>query len=179
MHGNRSYRVYWDLLSPAEWTEKEEAHKIELARQKELEARTVDQVRPGIRQNEREHGLEGDQTSSGRLSDRRWRHATDGGWFSYRVKVVSEEALELCVTYWGSDAGNRVFDILVDGKKLATQRLQNNRPGKFYDEVYPLPASMTKDKEAVTVRFQAQPAAWAGGIFGLRVLKAKPSPPGE
>jgi DUF1680 family protein len=179
MHGNRNYMVYWDILTPAEWSEKEEAHKIELARHKELEARTVDEVRPGDRQNERDHALEGDKTSSGTLSDRRWRHATDGGWFSYRVKVVSEETLELCVTYWGGDGGNRVFDILVDGEKLVTQRLQNNRPGKFYDEVYALPASMTKGKEGVTVKFQAHPGAWAGGVFGLRVLKRKPTPAGE
>ena len=35
----------------------------------------------------------------------------------------------LSVTYWGSDSGARVFDVLVDGRVVATERLDNNRPG--------------------------------------------------
>ena len=81
--------------------------------------------------------------------------------------------LELLVTYWGSDGGNRVFDIFVDSTKLATQRLQNNRPGQFYDEVYPIPELLTKGKNKVTVKFQAHPGAWAGGVFELRTIKTK------
>lgn len=72
-----------------------------------------------------------------------------------------------------SDGGNRVFDILVDGAKLATERLQNNQPGKFYDQVYPFTESLNKGKSKITVKFQAHPGAWAGGIFGLRILKAE------
>jgi len=175
MHGDRHYMVYWDVFTPAQWEARQEEYKVELARKKELEARTVDQVRPGDRQNERAHNLQGEKTASGNLGNRRWRHATDGGWFSYDVKVLPDQPLELCVTYWGSDGGNRVFDILVDGVQVATERLENNRPGKFYDQVYPIPASVTQGKNNLTIKFQAHPDAWAGGIFGLRILKAKPS----
>jgi hypothetical protein len=77
----------------------------------------------------------------------------------------------LQVTYWGSDQGNRVFDILVDGQKLATQTLQNNRPDTFYDELYDIPAALTQGKESVVIRFQAHAGAMAGGIFELRILK--------
>jgi hypothetical protein len=85
--------------------------------------------------------------------------------------VLPDQPQELHVTYWGSDGGNRVFDVLIDGTKLATQRLQDNRPGRFYEEVYQLSESLTKGKEKVTVKFQAHGGAWAGGVFGLRVLK--------
>jgi hypothetical protein len=67
--------------------------------------------------------------------------------------------MELVVTYWGSDAGARVFDIIVDGKVIATQRLQRNKPGQFFDVTYPIPIELTKGKEKVTVRFQAHPNA--------------------
>jgi len=30
-----------------------------------------------------------------------------------------------------SDAGNRVFDVLIDGTRVATQRLEKNRAGEF------------------------------------------------
>jgi len=171
MHGNRRYVVYWDVLTPAQQQAKEEENRAEQARQKELDARTVDSVAPGDEQNERDHKQQGEQTAAGEFGGRQWRHATDGGWFSWEVKVLAEGPQELRVTYWGSDGGNRVFDVLIDGQKLATQRLQNNKPGNFYDEVYALPAEMTKGKDKITVRFQAHPGAWAGGVFGVRVVK--------
>lgn len=171
MHGNRHYVVYWDAYTPAQWQAKEEEYKAELARQKELDARTVDSVNPGEEQNERDHNVRGEKTGSGEFGGHKWRHATDGGWFSYDVKVLPDQPQELHVTYWGSDGGNRVFDVLIDGTKLATQRLQDNQPGRFYEEVYQLSESLTKGKEKVTVKFQAHGGAWAGGVFGLRVLK--------
>jgi DUF1680 family protein len=91
MHGGRHYMVYFDVFSPEQWQEKEQAYKAELIREKELQARTVDQVQPGQRQNERDHNLQGEKTASGDFSDRRWRHATDGGWFSYDVKVLPDQ----------------------------------------------------------------------------------------
>jgi hypothetical protein len=77
------------------------------------------------------------------------------------------------VTYWGSDAGRRVFDILVDGKKLATETLQHNRPDSFFDQTYTLSEDLTKGKSQVTVTFQAHPRQTAGGVFGLRVLRTR------
>ncbi len=171
MHGNRHYVVYWDLVRPAEWQAKEEQYKAETARQKELDTRTVDAVSPGDEQNERDHNLKGERTQAGEFGGRNWRHATDGGWFSWEMKVLPDKPQELRVTYWGSDGGNRVFDVLIDGVKLTTQRLQNNKPDQFYDETYPMPADMTKGKESITVKFQARAGAWAGGVFGVRVTR--------
>jgi len=171
MHGNRNYMVYFDSFTPQQWQTKEEAYEAELMRQKQLEARTVDYVSPGQEQNERDHRMRGQRTASGEFGGRNWRHATDGGWFSWDLKVLPEGAQELWVMYWGGDGGNRVFDILIDGVKLATQRLQNNKPDQFYDEVYAIPVDMIKGKQKVTVRFQAQNSAWAGGVFGVRVMK--------
>jgi len=174
VHGDRRYAVYWDVFTEEQWQEKEEQYRAEIARRKELEERTVDYVLPGNPQNERDHNLQGENTGAGDFSDRKWRHATDGGWFSYALKVLPDQPAELSVTYWGGDAGNRAFDILVDGVKIAAERLENNRPGEFYDQVYPIPESLTKDKTKVTVRFQAHSGSWAGGIFGLYVLRVKP-----
>jgi DUF1680 family protein len=173
MHGNRNYIVYWDLFTPAQWQAKQEQYEAEIAREKEFQIQTMDEVKLGDEQNERKHNLQGQKTSSGVFSGRRWRHATDGGWFSYDVKVLPDKPMALLVTYWGSDGGNRVFDILVDGTELATQRLQNNRPGEFYDELYPIPDLLTMGKNKVTVRFHAHPNAWAGGVFKIRTIKVK------
>lgn len=139
----------------------------------------MDYILTGNPQNERDHNLQGEKTAAGDFSDRKWRHATDGGWFSYDVKVLPDQPLELAATYWGSDGGNRVFDILVDGVKIATERLGNNRPGEFYDQIYPIPETLTKDKSKIAVRFQAHSGSWAGGLFGLHILKTKPGSANE
>ena len=78
------------------------------------------------------------------------------------------------MTYWGSDSGDREFDILVDDQKIATQRLENNQPDKFYDQVYRLPADLLKGKQTITVKFQAHPAETAGGVFAARVMRTTP-----
>ena len=85
--------------------------------------------------------------------------------------MLSDRPQQLQVTYWGSDNGNRVFDILLDGRSIAAQRLQDNRPGKFYEENYPIAPELIKGKSRMTVRFQAHKGAMAGGVFGVRVLK--------
>ena len=171
LHGNRHYVVYWDAFTPAQWQAKEAAYQLELAQQRELDARTIDAVQPGEEQNERDHKLQGERHGSGDFGGHKWRHAPNG-WFSWEVKVLPDQPQELRVTYWGSDVG-RVFDVLVDGEKLATQRLNNNRPDQLYDEVQPLPESLTRGKQHVTVRFQAHPGNTAGGVFGLRVMRRK------
>jgi hypothetical protein len=79
---------------------------------------------------------------------------------------------ELRVCFWGSDAGGREFDILVDGVKVASLKLQNNKPGAFYDETYSLPKDLIANKATVTVKFQAHPGMTAGGIFGCAILKS-------
>ena len=167
------YVVYWDALSPDQWKAKQAEYEAELAREKALAARTVDQVQIGDDESERTHQLQGEKTGAGDFGGRHWRHAIDGGWFSYVLKVQPGQPLELRCTYWGNDVGNRVFDILVDDTKVATQKLERNRPDEFFDEVYRIPAELIQGKDNVTIRFQAHPGAWAGGVFGCRVLRAE------
>jgi hypothetical protein len=172
MHGARHYVVYWDRFTADQLQAKEKEYETELARKKDIEARTIDIVRPNEEQNERDHNLKGEQTSSGEYNGGQWRHATDGGWFSWEMKVLADQPQELWVKYFGSDANNRIFDIMIDDAKLATQQLENNKPNQFYEEIYKIPADMVKGKDTVTVKFQAHPGATAGGSYGLRVMRS-------
>ena len=96
----------------------------------------------------------------------------DGGFFEFQLKVDPTVSNELVVTYWGGEIDNRVFDILIDGQKIATQTLLENKPNAFFDQSYPLPGALTHGKSTVTVRFAAHPAAIAGGVYGVRTMKA-------
>lgn len=162
--------VYWPLLSEQGWNGRLAEKAAEAAKRKAYEARIVDEVHPGEQQPETDHAFSGANTATGDFHGRKWRDARSGGWFSYELKVLPGQPLTLVGDYWGGDGGNRVFDILVDGRKIATQTLAKNKPGEFFEVEYPLPAELTLGKPRVTVKFQAQPEAIAGGLFGLRML---------
>ncbi len=129
-------------------------------------------VEIGVSDSEKAHQIKGQNTRSGTHAQRRWRDA-EGGWFEYRMKVLPETPVTLRCTWWGSDDG-RVFDILVDGTKIATQKLARNKPGEFFDVDYVIPVELTKGKESVVVRFAAHPGSIAGGLFGCATLKPEP-----
>ncbi len=88
-----------------------------------------------------------------------------------RCTWIPTRPVALQCTYWGSDSGARTFDILVGGEKLATQTLNNDKPGEFFDVTYEVPAALTKGRKSVTVRFQAQPGNMAGGLFDCRMVR--------
>ena len=92
---------------------------------------------------------------------------------AFDLKVAGDTPMEVVCTYWGSDAGNRVFDILIDGAKVATQTLERNKPDEFFDVVYALPRELTAGKETVRVRLQAHSGTIAGGLFGCRMVRAE------
>ncbi len=140
----------------------------------DLEPRTVDKVEIGRAKSEKDHGLQGENSGSGVFRNRVWRHAWSGGWFSYQLAVKPDVRQTVHVNYWGGEEGTRRFDILVDGQKIGNQVLLQNQPGKFFDVEYPIPEELTRGKAKLTVRFQGEAQATAGGIFDLRILEAKP-----
>ncbi|PQV64208.1 hypothetical protein B1R32_10652 [Abditibacterium utsteinense] len=166
------YNTYWNIYSPQEWQQQREQIAARDAAKRELMARTVDELRPNEQQSEQDHALKSENSQAGDFGATKWRDASDGGFFEFELQTAPLKN-ELSVTYWGDDNGNRNFDVLVDGQKIATQRLENNRPGEFFDVVTPIPAALTQGKKRVTVRFQAHPGQRAGGVFGARILRAE------
>jgi DUF1680 family protein len=167
------YAMYWQITSIADWGANQrkiaDAERLE----RELDARTVDRVRIGEQQPEIDHNLKFEKSESGTgPQGRRWRHAPDGGWFSYEMKVPpAGTKAAFYVVYWGQDGG-REFDIQVDGVVIATEKLQGGKE-HYYGVEYPLPETALAGKEKVTVRFQPRPGSTAGGVFDVRILKAK------
>ena len=135
--------------------------------------KSADAISIGDAGSERDHNLEGDHVETGVYLRRNWRQAIRGGWFSYRMRVAPDAPMALLATYWGADAGGRIFDIMVDGEKIATEELDHKSPGQFVDVEYPIPEPLTKGKDTVTVRFEAhKPRRTAGGVFGLSMVHA-------
>ena len=169
---NRRYDVYFDVFDPKTWKEKEEEFAARRAKQIEIDAKTISYFQPGEMQPERDANFECKNSAYGEFNGRKWRHASGSdGYFEFDVKVDPNVDCALVITYWGSDVGARFFDILVDGEKIAERRLNNDRPGKFFNEAYPLPNP--EKKSTLRVRFQCKNGETAGGIFGARTIPEK------
>jgi hypothetical protein len=168
-----AYSVYFDILTESAWKQRVSAHQEEQRRLQELESRTIEFVEVGSQRATRTNNLKSENSFTGTLNERRWRDARDGGFFEFEIKSDLDGPNQLMLTYWGSDGGNRTFDIMVDGTVVATQRLTADRQGEFFDVVHELPLDLTKGKERLTVRIQAKPGSMAGGVFGVRNVRPK------
>jgi DUF1680 family protein len=167
------YAMYWQVTSAAGWEAGQRKIADAARLERELDARTVDRVRIGEQQPEIDHNLRFEKSDSGTgPQGRRWRHAPDGGWFSYEMKAPpAGTKAAIYAVYWGPDGG-REFDIQVDGVVIATEKLPGGKEN-YYGVEYPLPDTALAGKEKVTVRFQPRPGSTAGGIFDVRIVKAK------
>jgi uncharacterized protein len=172
----KRYAVYWRLYAEKEWAEVDSRRKAraaeEAARKKDVEKRLVDRVAVGEDESEKEHNLQAERSESGELRGELWRQAFAGGWFSYDLKVLPDRPMALVARYWGSETG-RTFDILVEGAKIATQTVNVNFPGDFFEVEYKIPPEMTRGKVKVTVKYQAPAEGAAGGLYGLVMLRER------
>lgn len=163
------YSAYLDVFTQEEWTAREAQYRKQEAETAELNTRSLDVFQPGEMQSERDHNVASNDSGPGEWMGKKLRHAWNGGWFSFDVKVDENFPSEVIFTYWGGD--KRTFDVLVDGALWHTQ-VNDGQPGpKFFDVHQALPADLIKGKKKITIRIQAKDKGWAGGLFGVRVLK--------
>ncbi len=170
----RRSAVYFKRFTPSAWKAEEVAFLAEQARLKDLAARSVDVMHLGEMQPERDHNLTSERSYPEAYRNRNGRDARSGGFFEFDMKV-RPGPLVLQATYWG-DERSRDFDILVDNVKVASQHLEADQPGKFFDVAYPLPEAVVKGKTKVRVRFEPRERSSAGPVFGVQMFVADPAP---
>jgi hypothetical protein len=127
---------------------------------------TVDLINTGEQQPESDHGFKGENTESGLFLERHFRGGR--GWFSYTLKNPAGAAKNLRVTYHGSDR-NRDFDILINGQLLKSVKFDAPTGKQFYEETYPLPASLKDEK--LELKFVARDHSSIANIFEVRLIK--------
>lgn len=168
---DQHYSVYFDYFTNADWDARKAEYEADKKRQKDIEESTIDNFRIGEMQPERDHNLKAsEQSYVDEALGRTGREARPGNYFSFDMKVMQGVSNNLLLTYIGDDK-DRKFDILVDGTKIATVEWKGGKTGKFYDEEYPIPAELIKDKTKVTIQIEANQSRTAGRVFGCRVLK--------
>lgn len=161
------YAVYFTLLTETQWRDQRE----EMDRQRLLrlayEAAMVDSVTPGYQQPEVEHNLEYKFSEVVEFEGRKGRLARDGGYFGYTLKVESGAAHELILTYWGGEWAHHTFDVVVEGRTIATQVLRADRPGDFFEVGCPVPEELNINQSDIRVVLRPHSGSVAGPLYGL------------
>ncbi len=163
--------MYFPAYTAAQWALRRTADEAKVIALRALSARTVDQVRLGEMQSERDHDLKADISYPVIYRGRNGRDARAGGYFEFALKL-RPGAQVLRATYWGEER-NRAFAIAVDGRVLAREELQGRQPGAFIDRDYEIPSSWMQGRAQITVRFVPDPDRTAGPVFGVMLLKSK------
>jgi hypothetical protein len=166
----RRTAVYFKRFSEASWQREQATYVATQARQRDIAARSVDEMHLGEMQPERDHNLASELSYPVSYRGLNGRDARSGGYFEFDMKVKPGVVLQ--ATYWG-DERRREFDIEIDGQKLARQTLAEDQPGRFFDVDYPIPAALIGGKSTVRVRFAPLPKNTAGPVFGVRVFTQK------
>lgn len=170
----RTYSVYFDLFTPAEWEKKAAALLAEQERQRKLEAATIAYVEAGEVYFERDFNQKGEETQPLRNQGRPGRSSRK--WFSYDIPVDTAHPLKLIITYHGEERATRTHEILIEGARIGEQRIERHRPGSatksFFDVEYAVPAAAVQGKQKVTVKFQATGGNETAGVYGVRLVRA-------
>ena len=169
----RTYSIYFDVLTPAEFDAKAAGIAAERERVRKMEAATLAFVQPGEMQPERNFNYQSnpEQRPVGRAGGRANRAGT--GWFSFDMAVDPAAAMAVIVTYYndpGLGPANGNFDILIDGTSIAKFTPNPNATG-FYDAQYAIPAALISGKAKVTVKFQANGNGRIAPVFGVRTIR--------
>ena len=171
---NEYYSVYWDRFTPEGWVMRQDQYREDKKKQQELEDRTIDRLRLGEMQPERDHTFTGEELETGEEHGQKWRSTGQGGNFSFVMKVDQAAGNTIVCSYWGSDHRGRIFNIQVDGQTIATQDLNGFKESRFYEIRYDIPQELVKGKTTVTVKFSARASNNAvGPVYGtIRMVKA-------
>ncbi|MDQ3395824.1 MAG: glycoside hydrolase family 127 protein [Bacteroidota bacterium] len=164
------YNVYWDLFTENEWSENRKNYKAEKERIEKLEAKTVDHVRVGEQQPEVDHNFKGEKTKSGHFNGQRWRQATEGGWFSYEMKVDPKKKNTVILTLKSNDEG-KDFEVYIDDHKISALPREMKTFEDFFEVHYPIPKKLSSAKQNLVIKIQAQNKEKTRAVFECRIIK--------
>jgi DUF1680 family protein len=162
--------VYFRRFTAAQWQQEQARIASERARLRDLDAHSMDVVRLGEADAEREHFLESKISYAVVYRGRAGRDARSGGFFECTMNA-GPGPLMLQATYWGEERDRR-FKILVNGVIVASEQLVGAGPSDFLERNYPIDEALSREKSTLRIRFEPEHGFSAGPAFGLRLYPA-------
>ena len=165
------YTVYWDVFTPEQWKLQQKIYEEQKQKQKALDLLTVDVLRIGEMQPERDHDLVAEKTSTGDEHNSKWRVAEDSGFISFNMKVDPEMLNTLVFKYWGMDNRGRIFNIYANDSLIATEDLNKYKASRFYNVIYKLPQNITSKQTTIKIKLVPKAGNAAGPVYAVKMVK--------
>ncbi len=167
---DRRSAVYFPRLTQPQWQAEQARLLAERNRMATIEARSLDVMRFGVADSERDHALREGSSEAVLYRGRSGRLARGGASFEFRLRSGGAgEPLVLQATYWGRQRNSR-FRVLVDDVRVASEAMDGNGPVAFIERSYELPLEVTRGRQYVVIRFEPEEGAGAGPVFGCLLL---------
>ena len=167
------YSLYFDLVTPTEFSNRVAALNDARSAAARLEAATVGTVVVGDTASESAANYVSEPKD--RVVTRTERRAGRGGsgWFSYDLAADASAPMSLVVTHFvepGLPAPIGGFDMMVGGTRVA-HYTPNTKASGFYQAQYDVPTELTTGRSTVTVRFEAVGTGRIVPVFGIRMVR--------
>lgn len=165
---NNRTAVYFTSFPRAAWpAEAARREKLRAAREATLAA-SVDVFHPGDAASENAHACVAERTELTPYRGRTGRLIKAGGGYLEADLRAADRPLTLYVSYWG-EAERGLIDIMVDGALIATQRLEREQPGSFFEAAYRIPDAASPGKSRLRIRLQPRPDTRGPSVYGVRL----------
>jgi uncharacterized protein len=166
----RRYSVYFDIFSQENWEKLEADYIAKQEEIKRIEALTVDFFQLGEMQPERDHNFQSEGSRTGTFKMKKYRSATQNGWFSFEMMVDNKQPVDLVFEYSGSLRGTSAFDIYVNNQLVATENLTTANTN-FVLQKYELPDNLKIQSGKVKVKVVPHDGNNAGPVFSVRTIR--------
>jgi hypothetical protein len=130
--------------------------------------RVVDAVNLTAAREEAAHELNGEEMTVGETAGRNWRSAA--GWFSYTLRVYEDAPLTIACAFTDAVSLREAFDVLVDGRSVATL-VREPETADARDFKVTLPLAETAGKSQVTITFRAHAGARTARLLEVRTVQ--------
>lgn len=172
-HHNRT-AVYFRRFGTAEWAETEAEYRKAAAETAAIRAATLDVIRLGEMQPERDHNFSG-TPSTGTITHIAERgRMLNKGYLQFDLASNGETGLALQVTYAGRDR-HKDFRIRINGTLLVRERLEGDPTVAANILTYALPPELTRGKTTLTVRFESDRDNWTS-VYECRLFRSSIPP---
>lgn len=165
---NNRTAVYFEAFQMQDWPAEAERRATSRAGRQSVFAGAVDMFMPGDRMSENAHAYADERTELTPYRGRRGRLIKAGGGFIEADLKSANKPLTLYVTYWG-EAERGMLDIRINGQLIATQKLNKEKAGDFFEAAYAIPAELSRDKATLRLRLEPQPNTRGPSVYGVRI----------
>lgn len=163
--------VYIKRFNKQEWAIAEVNYIKEAKERSVLLQNTIDYIRLGEMQPERDHNLDATPNTEAITHIALRGRIIQKGYIEFDLNVLPNENNKLLFVYSGNDR-NKNFKILIDDKLLVNEKLEGEHTISTNIIKYDVPMELSQNKTKIRLRIEAENDQWTS-LYEVRSMKAE------